>query len=47
MRRSALSRRDRFAVRAAFWYQGEANADQKPAAADQAHGDTITAYYAR
>ena len=37
----------KFAVRAAFWYQGEANADQKVSAADAKRGVTLTNYYSQ
>jgi len=37
---------DKMAVRAALWYQGEANADQNVSAADWARGATQTSYYA-
>ena len=35
----------KFSVRAALWYQGEANADQKVSKADEARGVTQTLYY--
>ena len=37
---------NKMAVRAALWYQGEANADQNVSAADWARGATQTSYYA-
>ena len=38
---------NKFAVRAAFWYQGEANADQKLTPADKAAGGTMSDYYSQ